>query len=211
MKGYTINHKTVRKLMSQMGLTCQIRIKRYKSYKGTVGKIAKNVLKRNFSVDTPNKKWVTDVTEFKIKGRKIYLSPILDLFNGGFTDSTFRSRMAVSDATISKKLKENNIIQSMSRKGNCLDNSVIENFFGVLKSEFFYIQSMSRKGNCLDNSVIENFFGVLKSEFFYREKFRSIEIFQSKLNEYIRWYNNKRIKLKLNGLSPVEYRKQSIK
>ncbi|PQW02775.1 hypothetical protein CWC54_05490 [Enterococcus faecium] len=81
-----------------------------------------------------------------------------------------------------KKLKENNIIQSMSRKGNCLDNSVIENFFGVLKSEFFY-----------------------------REKFRSIEIFQSKLNEYIRWYNNKRIKLKLNGLSPVEYRKQSIK
>nr|WP_265168941.1 IS3 family transposase [Enterococcus faecium] len=60
MKGYTINHKTVRKLMSQMGLTCQIRIKRYKSYKGTVGKIAKNVLKRNFSVDTPNKKWVTD-------------------------------------------------------------------------------------------------------------------------------------------------------
>ncbi|BDP47035.1 hypothetical protein EfmJHP9_19050 [Enterococcus faecium] len=107
MKGYTINHKTVRKLMSQMGLTCQIRIKRYKSYKGTVGKIAKNVLKRNFSVDTPNKKWVTDVTEFKIKGRKIYLSPILDLFNG--------------------------------------------------------------------------------------------------------WYNNKRIKLKLNGLSPVEYRKQSIK
>ncbi len=83
-----------------------------------------------------------------------------------------------------KKLKENNIIQSMSRKGNCLDNSVIENFFfGVLKSEFF----------------------------FYREKFRSIEIFQSKLNEYIRWYNNKRIKLKLNGLSPVEYRKQSIK
>ncbi len=76
--------------------------------------------------------------------------------------------MAVSDATISKKLKENNIIQSMSRKGNCLDNSVIENFFGVLKSEFFY-----------------------------REKFRSIEIFQSKLNEYIRWYNNKRIKLKV--------------
>ena len=89
--------------------------------------------------------------------------------------------MAVSDATISKKLKENNIIQSMSRKGNCLDNSVIENFLV-----------------CLNQS-------------FYREKFRSIEIFQSKLNEYIRWYNNKRIKLKLNGLSPVEYRKQSIK
>lgn len=73
MKGYIINHKTVRKLMSQMGLTCQIRIKRYKSYKGTVGKIAKNVLKRIFSVDISNKKWVTDVTELKIKGRKIYL------------------------------------------------------------------------------------------------------------------------------------------
>ncbi|EPH93037.1 hypothetical protein D922_02240 [Enterococcus faecalis 06-MB-DW-09] len=82
MKGYSINHKTVRKLMSQMGLTCQIRIKRYKSYKGTVGKIAKNVLKRKFSVGKPNKKWVTDVTGFKVNGKKVYLSSILDLFNG---------------------------------------------------------------------------------------------------------------------------------
>lgn len=69
---------------------------------------------------------------------------------------------------------------------------------------------MSRKGNCLDNSVIENFFGVLKSELFYREKFESLESFQNKLHDYIKWYNNKRIKLKLNGLSPIEYRKQSF-
>ncbi|HAQ0879639.1 TPA: IS3-like element ISEnfa3 family transposase, partial [Enterococcus faecium] len=208
MKGYTINHKTVRKLMSQMGLTCQIRIKRYKSYKGTVGKIAKNVLKRNFSVDTPNKKWVTDVTEFKIKGRKIYLSPILDLFNGEIISYSISTSPTY-------KLIEEMLQQAIKKKGT--GGSLIlhsdqgwqyqmPQYQKKLK-ENNIIQSMSRKGNCLDNSVIENFFGVLKSEFFYREKFRSIEIFQSKLNEYIRWYNNKRIKLKLNGLSPVEYRK----
>ncbi|BDP64374.1 hypothetical protein EfmJHP80_18700 [Enterococcus faecium] len=109
MKGYTINHKTVRKLMSQMGLTCQIRIKRYKSYKGTVGKIAKNVLKRNFSVDTPNKKWVTDVTEFKIKGRKIYLSPILDLFNGeiiSYIKDELKSIFKASELELTRERKE---------------------------------------------------------------------------------------------------------
>ncbi|WP_194849691.1 IS3-like element ISEnfa3 family transposase [Enterococcus faecium] len=212
MKGYTINHKTVRKLMSQMGLTCQIRIKRYKSYKGTVGKIAKNVLKRNFSVDTPNKKWVTDVTEFKIKGRKIYLSPILDLFNGEIisysisTSPTYKLIEEMLQQAIKKKGTEGSLILHSDQGWQYQ----MPQYQKKLK-ENNIIQSMSRKGNCLDNSVIENFFGVLKSEFFYREKFRSIEIFQSKLNEYIRWYNNKRIKLKLNGLSPVEYRKQSIK
>ncbi|BDP51286.1 hypothetical protein EfmJHP10_27220 [Enterococcus faecium] len=101
---------------NHMGLTCQIRIKRYKSYKGTVGKIAKNVLKRNFSVDTPNKKWVTDVTEFKIKGRKIYLSPILDLFNGEIisysisTSPTYKLIEEMLQQAIKKKGTEGSLI-----------------------------------------------------------------------------------------------------
>ena len=73
------------------------------------------------------------------------------------------------------------------------------------------IQSMSRKGNCLDNAVMENFFGLLKSELFYFEKFKSIEDFREKLDEYIDYYNNRRIKVKLKGLSPVEYRTKSLR
>lgn len=119
MKGHTINHKTVRKLMSQMGLTCQIRIKRYKSYKGKVGKIAKNILKRNFSIDKPNKKWVTDVTEFKIKGTKVYLSPILDLFNGEIISYSVSTRPTynlieemLQQAIEKKKTQESLILHS---------------------------------------------------------------------------------------------------
>jgi transposase InsO family protein len=81
-RGFTINHKTVRRLMKELGLVCQVRMKKYKSYKGDVGKIAPNLLERNFTADEPNKKWVTDVAEFSLFGEKLYLSPILDLYNG---------------------------------------------------------------------------------------------------------------------------------
>jgi putative transposase len=206
-KGYTINHKTVRKLMFQMGLTCQIRRKRYKSYKGTVGRIAQNVLKRDFSADKPNKKWVTDVTEFKINGKKIYLSPILDLFNGEIIS------YSISTSPTYKLIED--MLQQAFRKKTTNDSLILHSDQGWQYQMSQYqkklkenniIQSMSRKGNCLDNSVIENFFGMLKSEFFYREKFRSVDVFQDKLIDYINWYNNKRIKIKLNGLSPIEYR-----
>ncbi len=80
-QGYTINHKTVARLMNESGLRCMIRLKRYRSYRGTHGKIAPDLLKRNFQAQLPNQKWVTDVTEFKVAGQKLYLSPIMDLFN----------------------------------------------------------------------------------------------------------------------------------
>jgi transposase InsO family protein len=81
-KGILINHKTVLRLMKILGLKSIIRVKKYKSYKGEQGKIAPNVLQRNFKSDTPNQKWATDVTEFNVSGNKLYLSPIIDLFNG---------------------------------------------------------------------------------------------------------------------------------
>ncbi len=80
-QGYTINHKTVLRLMNQLGLKSVIRVKKYKSYKGQQGKIAPNILARDFKIDTINKKWATDITEFKVAGRKLYLSPIIDLYN----------------------------------------------------------------------------------------------------------------------------------
>lgn len=158
-RGYFVNHKTVQKLMRKCNLKCEIRKKKYRSYKGEVGKIAPNVLNRNFKADKPNQKWVTDVTEFTVGDDKVYLSPILDLFNGEIISydislrPTFKQTMSMLDQAFEKipdntnlvlhsdqgwqyqmkqyqsRLKEKGIVQSMSRKGNCLDNSVMENFF----------------------------------------------------------------------------------
>ena len=155
------------KLMKIEGLTCQLRQKRYQSYKGQVGKAAPNLLNRDFSATQPNQKWVTDVTEFLVLGQKIHLSPILDLFNREVISYSISASPSFP-ATIEmlKKafqrlpekvdlilhsdqgwqyqmklyqrfLKEKGIQQSISRRGSCYDNAVIENFFGILKSEFF--------------------------------------------------------------------------
>ena len=163
-EGYVINGKTVRKLMAEAGIKCQVRMKKYKSYKGEVGKIAPNLLERDFKADAPHKKMVTDVTEFHLFGSKLYLSPVLDLYNSELIFYTIYRHPVLDmvkdmiNGTISvigsntnailhsdqgfhyqhkdyqKLLKDNHIIQSMSRKGNCLDNAVMENFFGLLKS-----------------------------------------------------------------------------
>lgn len=141
----------------------------------------------------------------------MYLSPILDLFNGEIISYN------VSNTSQYGMVAE--ILQSAIKIKKATDQPILHSDQGwhyqmgtyqqALK-ENNIIQSMSRRGNCLDNAVIENFFGILKSELFYREKFQSVEAFQKKLHNYIDWYNNKRIKQKLNGLSPVEYRKQSV-
>lgn len=81
-RGYCINHKTVQRLMKSIGLKCMVRVKKYRSYKGEVGKIAPNIIQRDFSAIAPNQKWTTDITEFSLFGTKLYLSPILDMFNG---------------------------------------------------------------------------------------------------------------------------------
>ncbi|MBO5579386.1 MAG: IS3 family transposase [Prevotella sp.] len=81
-RGYVINHKTVQRLMKSVGLKCQLRKVRYRSYKGEVGRIAPNVLERDFKADRPCQKWATDVTQVRIKDSKCYISPILDMFNG---------------------------------------------------------------------------------------------------------------------------------
>jgi len=167
LKGIKINHKTVLKLMRQLKLICKIRRKKYKSYKGEVGKIAPNILQRQFTTEKPFKKLVTDITEFKIYDTKVYLSPIMDLYNKeilSYSISTSPNMWQIREMldnvfkVIPKEanpilhsdqgwqyqqkayqqlLKKHNIIQSMSRRGNCLDNCCIENFFGQLKSEMY--------------------------------------------------------------------------
>ena len=206
-EGSFINEKTVRKLMKEADIKCEVRMKRYHSYKGDVGKIAPNIVERNFASDKPYQKMVTDVTEFSLFGEKVYLSPVLDLFNREVIYYTIYRRPVLEMAL-------DMIKGTIALIGNT-SNSVLHSDQGWQYKHKKYqkllisnniIQSMSRKGNCLDNAVIENFFGLLKSELLYLQKFNSLEHFIAELNDYIWYYNNCRIKKKLNGMTPVQYR-----
>lgn len=209
-RGDKINHKLVQKLMKQCGLKCEIRKKKYRSYKGEVGKTAPNVLARDFESTEPKKKLVTDVTEFAVGSEKVYLSPVLDLYNGEILAYDLSLRPTFSQT--SRMLDAVFLVLS-----DCSDVILhsdqgwqyqMKKYQQRLKDKGI-VQSMSRKGNCLDNSVIENFFGILKSEMFYKHKFSSASELMKAIDEYIYYYNNNRIKLKLKGLSPVQYRTQS--
>lgn len=209
-RGYQINHKTVQRLMKLLNVKCMVRIKKYRSYKGQVGKIAPNILQRNFKADAPNQKWTTDITEFVLFGTKLYLSPVLDMYNGEIISYNISERpvlgqvMDMLDKAFAK-IPDNTDLIFHSDQGWQYQHKTYQK---RLKDKGIR-QSMSRKGNCLDNSVMENFFGLLKSELLYLREFSSMEEFKVELEKYIDYYNNKRIKSKLKGLSPVQYRLQS--
>ena len=206
-EGYSINHKTVQRLMQEMGLRSGVRRSKYRSYRGEVGKTAPNILNREFETTHPNHKWATDVTEFKVADRKAYLSPIIDMFNGEIISYT------ISDSPDLKMVMD--MMHSAKRKVKNTDGIILHSDQGwhyqhaqyqqTLK-KYGITQSMSRKGNCLDNAVMENFFGIMKSELLYLQKFSDMDDFKKQLKEYIHYYNNDRIKLKLKGKSPVQYR-----
>ena len=206
-KGYLLNHKTVRRLMVEMGLKCLVRIKKYRSYRGNIGKVALNILERHFEATKPNEKWVTDVTEFHLHGQKLYLSPILDLFNGEIISYHLENRpiYPLVSRMLTKAfehLKDGDFPILHSDQGW---HYQMKQYQQALK-EHGVIQSMSRKGNCLDNAAMESFFGLLKSELLYLKEFESMEHFKQELEKYIHYYNHKRIKAKLKGMSPVQYR-----
>ena len=206
-RGQKVNHKKVQRLMKALGLKCLVRMKKYKSYKGGVGEIADNILNRNFKAEAPNEKWTTDISEFKLFGEKLYLSPVLDLFNGEIITYTIGSRPTfslVSDMLEKalERLPEDHKLLMHSDQGW---HYQMKQYRHALQSRGI-VQSMSRKGNCYDNSVMENFFGIMKSEFLYLKEFESIEHFKEGLEKYIHYYNTKRIKAKLKGMSPIQYR-----
>lgn len=208
--GLKINHKKVERLMKEAGIKSLVRLKKYQSYKGQQGRIARNLLKRKFTARKPYQKWVTDVTEFAVAGKKLYFSPVLDLYNSEIVSYSISDR-ADLDQTMSmlekalKKLPAGARPILHSDQGWQYQMKAYQ--YQLRKSRIR--QSMSRKGNCLDNAVMENFFGILKSELFYIEKFNSYESLQQAIIEYVHYYNNHRIKLKLNGLTPVQYRNQA--
>ena len=202
-----INHKTVLRLMKLLGLKSVIRMKKYKSYKGENGKIAPNILERNFKADAPNQKWATDITEFNVSGNKLYLSPIIDLFNQEIISYELTQRPVFNQVVLMlnkafRKIPNNTKLLLHSDQGWQYQ---MKRYQCLLKEKGI-IQSMSRKGNCLDNAIIENFFGILKSEMFYTQKFKSIEQLKKEIDKYIIYYNNERIKSNLNKMSPIKYR-----
>ena len=210
-RGYVINHKTVQRLMREEHLVCRVRMKKYRSYRGEVGKIAPNLLDRDFTATKPNQKWVTDVTEFSLFGQKLYLSPIVDLYSQDIVSYSISQRPVLSMVTnmLDKALAElpDNInLLLHSDQGWQYQHKQYQR---MLKAKGIR-QSMSRKGNCLDNAVMENFFGHLKSELLYLQEFDSFEHFKAELAEYLEYYNNRRIKAKLNGLPPALHRQQAI-
>ena len=206
-KGIVINHKTVLRLMKLLGLKSLIRVKKYKSYKGEQGKIAPNLLKRNFKAEAPNQKWATDITEFNISGKKLYLSPIIDLFNQEIISYELTERPVFNQVVMMlkkafKKIPNNTNLTLHSDQGWQYQ---MKQYQYLLKEKGIK-QSMSRKGNCLDNAIIENFFGILKSELFYIQKFTSLDELKREIKQYINYYNDVRIKSNLNKMSPIQYR-----
>ena len=206
IEGYMINHKTVAKLMAEMDLYARRRKVRYRSYKGAIGRIAPNLLQRDFMTDGPNQKWATDITQIDIRGKKCYLSPILDMWNGEIISYT------ISDSPNLKMVTD--MLQKAFRKQTPSKGMLMHSDQGWHYQHIKYrtilqqngiIQSMSRKGNCLDNAMMENFFGLMKNELLYPNKWEDIDEFKQALKEYIKYYNHKRIKLKLK-MSPVHYR-----
>lgn len=226
-KGLVINHKRVKRLMSQLGLYGLTPKAKYKSYKGEVGKTANNKLlvkvvdevkhtttmKRNFKTTKVNEVWLSDVTEFHIPAGKLYLSPILDLHNReivSFNVSKSPSFIQTRDMLNKAFDKYNNLEGLIFHTDQGWQYQMYQ-FIKSLKDKNI-IQSMSRKGNCLDNSPMENFFGKLKNEMFYGNeyKFKTLNQLELDIKEYIHYYNNERITVKLKGLTPVQFRNQSF-
>jgi transposase InsO family protein len=210
-KGYTINHKTVLKLMNLLGLKGkQRKNEKYHSYKGEVGKISDNLLKRDFYADKPFEKLATDVTQFKVCDKKVYLSPVMDLYNReivSYSISLSPNLEQIRDMLngLFAKLPDNAKPIFHSDQGWQYQHAEYQR----LLSEHHIKQSMSRKGNCMDNGAMENFFGRLKVEMFYGEHFQTVDEFINCLKDYIDYYNNERIITKLK-MSPVQYRTHSL-
>ena len=214
-RGFVVNHKKVQRLMKALGLSARIRRKRkYSSYQGEIGKKAENLIRRQFEASKPMEKCYTDVTEFAIpaSSQKLYLSPVLDGFN---------SEIIAYNLSTSPNLGQVKMMLEQAFTEKYYENTILHSDQGWQYQHDFYHhfledkgiqQSMSRKGNSPDNGMMESFFGILKSEMFYgyEKTFKSIEHLEQAIVDYINYYNNKRIKVKLKGLSPVQYRTKSF-
>jgi putative transposase len=215
-RGHVVNHKKVLRIMKTRGISCtkyQHKSRKYRSYKGTVGKVAPNLLRRRFTATMPREKICTDITEFKCKdGQKLYLSAFLDLFNGEIIAYKVGKRPTLD--LVLDPLESITACLSGTKYRTTIHSDQGWHYQNVAWCDILQkhkiLQSMSRKGNCLDNSPIENFFGLLKQEIYHGVTVRTDSELRAAISCYINYYNHKRIKQKLHGLSPVRFRIQSM-
>ena len=212
-RGWLVNHKRVQRLMHQMGLFGKRPKEKYHSYKGEVGKVANNIINRDFRTTAPLQKWTTDVSQFSFTWGKCYISPILDMNT---------NEIISYDLSLSPNLEQiQHMLNRAFEKFPSIRGLIFHSdqgwqyqhaLFRRTLQEHGIIQSMSRKGNCYDNSIMETFFGRLKNEMYYgyEKEYASFEDFAKAINEYIDYYNNERIQAKTKWMPPVKYRKTSM-
>lgn len=219
-QGVIINKKKVQRLVQKLNIQVTSftrKSRKYSSYKGTIGKVAPNRINRRFETNIPHQKITTDTTEFKyyefddkgnISTKKLYLDPFMDMFNREIISYSISKRPS-ADGIMSALDKAINITSDCqyrrtfhSDQGWAYQMNV---YTSRLKSHNI-LQSMSRKGNCHDNSVMENFFGIMKQEMYYGKTYYNYAELKNAIDKYIKYYNECRIKEKLNWMSPVEYR-----
>ncbi|RKF35690.1 hypothetical protein BCY88_08580 [Paraburkholderia fungorum] len=210
--GELVNHKKVQRLMNELGFRSRVRRKKFRSYQGEVGEAAPNLLNREFTASGPNEKWVTDVTEFRVAGKKLYLSPVMDLYNGEIVayESSHRPDFPMVMGMLKKAVKKRGNAATPMLHSDHGWHYRMQPYRAAL-ARYGMKQSMSRKGNCFDNAAMESFFGTLKAEYFHLTDFEDVDALRVGPKGYIDYYNRHRIKSKLGGLSPVEYRMRAGK
>lgn len=219
-RGIVINKKKVQRLVQKLGLqvTSFIRKSRkYSSYKGKVGRIAPNRLRRKFDTPIVHQKITTDTSEFKyyetnnrgtLEIGKLYFDPFMDLANREIISHSISPKPSAISILDAQKKAINVTSDCEFRRTFHSDQGwayQMKSYSETLKEHKIF-QSMSRKGNCLDNSVMENFFGIMKQEMYYGFIYKSYDELKSAIENYIEYYNERRIKEKLNWMSPVDYR-----
>ena len=212
-RGFLVNHKRVQRIMNQFALCGKRPKEKYHSYKGDVGKVADNIINRDFSTEKPLQKWTTDVSQFNLPWGKCYISPILDMN----TNEIISYNLSTSPNM--EQIKD--MLHKAFERFPSVQGLVMHSDQGWQYQHAFYrnelqkhgiIQSMSRKGNCYDNCIMETFFGRLKNEMFYglEKDYPSFESFSKAIAEYIDYYNNTRIQAKTKWMPPSKFREASM-
>ena len=226
-RGFHINHKKVKRLMKRLGLYGIAPKAKYKSYKGAINGTVKNQLlnkvvdeenhktcyERDFTTTKCDEKWTTDISEFHIAAGKLYLSPILDMHSREIISFSISNspNYEQTKEMLNYAFKTHKDLKGLIFHSDQGWQYQMQPYHEVLKEQGI-IQSMSRKGNCLDNSPMENFFGIMKREMFYGHEyeFKTLDELRIAMKEYIKYYNTQRITVKLKGLTPIQYRNQSL-
>lgn len=209
--GKRYNHKRIYRLMRSINMKSVIRRKR-KSYIPSTPQItAENILNRDFHADKPNQKWLTDVTEFKLtNGTKAYLSAIFDLYDNSIISYVLgkSNNNVLVFETFDKAVASNPDAKPLFHSDRGFQYT--SKSFKYKLDQIGATQSMSRVSRCIDNGPMEGFWGIVKSEMYYLRKFHNFDELQLSIDKYIKFYNTKRLQEKLKGLTPIEYRSQTM-